>query len=528
MPRHFNLARTAIALLAVIIASIAGRAAGAIVMSHLFTDHCVLQRNTETPVWGWAAPGKRIRVRFAGQCVSATADRHGKWVVRLAPLHTDAIGRRMVISGDGKKVIRDILVGDVWLCSGQSNMQFPLDGHWARALHARKEVAAASYPMIRLLKVPRTNTPGPQRDIKASWMVCSPATAKDFSAVAYFFGRDLFQRLHVPMGLIDSSYGGTVIQSWTPMSALRRTPALRGDVEWFKVAARRYKLQLVHYRNVIKAWEAAARRARANGQSAPARPGIHRPQNPFTLSRPSPDMAPVSIYNSMIHPLIPFAMRGIVWCQGENNAWVNDLLYGIRLKAMIKGWRRNWAAPQLPFLIVQIAPYFHYPQPAIGVPVVWQGEEQAVKTLPDVGMVGTMDIGDLHNIHFRNKQAVGRRLAALARAMVYQHAPLRTLGPMYSSMRVEANKIVIHFSDASAGLASRNGKPLDWFEIAGEDRKFVPADARIQGGQVVVWATAVRHPMAVRFGWSCMAQPNLMDKTGLPVLPFRTDNWPLK
>ena len=528
MPRRFSFTEAAIAALAALIVSIARPAAGAITMPHLFTDHCVLQRNAAIPVWGWAAPGKRISVRFAGQRVWATTDRRGKWLVHLAPLQTDAIGRRMVISGDGRKVIRDILVGDVWLCSGQSNMQFPLDGHWARALHARREVAAAGYPLIRLLKVPRTNTPEPQRDMDASWMVCSPATAKDFSAVAYFFGRDLFQRIHVPIGLIDSSYGGTVIQSWTPMSALRRTPALHGDVAWFKVAKRRYKLQLAHYRQVMKAWTEATRQARAKGKSAPARPRIGPPRNPFTLSRPSPDMAPVSIFNSMIHPLIPFAIRGVIWCQGENNAWVNDRLYPIRLQAMIKGWRRNWAAPQWPFLIVQIAPYFHYPNPTIGVPLVWEGEEQAVKTLPAVGMVGTMDIGNLHNIHFRNKQAVGRRLATLAREMVYQHAPMRTLGPMYSSMRLDANKIVIRFSDASAGLASRNGKPLDWFEIAGKNRKFVPANARIQGKHVVVWARAVPHPVAARFGWSCKAQPNLMDKTGMPVLPFRTDNWPLK
>lgn len=528
MPCRFDFARAASASLATLIVSIAGSAAGAVTMPHLFTDHCVLQRNAATPVWGWATPGKRISVQFAGQRVSATADRRGKWMVHLAPLHADAVGRQMVISGDGQKVIRDILVGDVWLCSGQSNMQFPLDGHWARALHARKEVAAAGFPLIRLLKVPRSNTPEPQQDMKASWMVCSPATAKDFSAVAYFFGRDLFQRLHVPIGLIDSSYGGTVIQSWTPMSALRRTPALHGDIAWFKIAGQRYKLQMAHYQQVMKAWAAAARQARANGQSAPARSHIRRPQNPFTLSRPSPDMAPVSIYNSMIHPLIPFAMRGIVWCQGENNAWVNDRLYGLRLQAMIKGWRQNWTAPKWPFLIVQIAPYFHYPRPTIGVPLVWQGEEQAVKTLPAVGMVGTMDIGDLHNIHFRNKQAVGQRLATLAQAMVYQHAPLRTLGPMYTSMRADGRKIVIRFTDNSAGLASRNGKALGWFEIAGKDRKFMPAEARILGKHVVVWAAAVPHPIAVRFGWSCKAQPNLMDKAGLPVLPFRTDNWPLK
>ena len=515
----------ALALLCCCLGSVAH---AAVRLPHVFTNHAVLQRNAIIPVWGWATPGQRITVRFAGQQRMVIADSRGQWMVHLSPLPADAHGRTMVIIGGNRVEIHDVLVGDVWLCSGQSNMQFPVDGSWARALHARKEVAAANFPVIHLLKVPRDNTPKAQPDMKASWMICSPATVKRFSAVAYFFGRDLFRRLNVPIGIIDSSYGGTIIQSWTPMSALRRTPALHGDIQWFPLAAQRYHRQLEHFQQVMAAWSAAVRAAHAAGRPIPARPRIKRPQNPFTLSRPSPDMAPVSIFNAMIHPLIPYAIRGMVWDQGENNAWVNDPIYGTRLAAMIKGWRRDWSMPDAPFLIVQIAPYFHYPKPTVGVPLVWQGEENAVRTLPGVGMVGTMDIGNLHNIHFRDKQDVGKRLTILAGNMVYGHGPLRSVGPMYKSMRVDGNKIIIQFTDVIGGLASSNNKPLDWFEIAGANHIFVSAKAKIISDSVVVSAAQVPDPIAVRFAWSCKAQPNLMDKQDMPVLPFRTDHWPLQ
>ena len=506
----------------------AATASAKVTVSNLFTNHAVLQRNAVIPVWGGAKPGESVTVRFAGQQRTAAANAKGKWMVRMAPLHADSQGRTMVISGGNRLEIHDVLVGDLWLCSGQSNMQFPVDGSWARALHARTEVASADFPLIHLLKIPRDNTPRPQDNFKAAWMVCSSATVKRFSAVGYFFGRDLFKHLHIPIGIIDSSYGGTIIQSWTPMSALQRTPALHGELQWFTSAAQQYHQQLQQYQRKMAAWSAAVRRARGAGQATPARPHIKRPQNPFTLSRPSPDMAPVSIFNAMIHPLIPYAIRGMVWDQGENNAWVNDPIYGTRLAAMIKAWRRDWATPTAPFLIVQIAPYFHYPKPTVGVPLVWQGDENAVRTLPDVGMLGSMDIGNLHNIHFRDKQDVGKRLTWLALNMVYGHGAVRTVGPMYKAMRVAGRKIIIRFQDVIGGLASRNRKPLDWFEIAGANHKFVAATAKIKGDSVAVSAATVPHPIAVRFAWSCKAVPNLMDQAKMPVLPFRTDHWPLR
>lgn len=506
----------------------AALARGAVRMPHVFTNDMVLQRDATVPIWGWATPGSRVSIRFAGQHVSAIAGRHGQWMAKLSKLHASARARNMWISDGNHVVIHNVLVGDVWLCAGQSNMQFPVDGWWGHVLRAKLEVAAATHPLIRLLKIPRNNTPKAQKDFKANWMSCSPAHIKAFSAVAYFFGRDLSQDTHVPIGLIDSSYGGTVIQSWTPMSALRHTPALHGDIRWFAIAARRYKQAQKKYNAAMKAWRVSAHSAAAKGRPQPPKPKLPRPQNPFTLSRPSPDMAPASIYHAMIEPLIPFALRGVVWYQGENNAWVNDRLYGVRLKAMINGWRDRWQAPNLPFLIVQIAPYAHYPDPTLGVPIVWQGEQQAVRTLPHTGIVGTMDIGDLHNIHFRDKQDVGKRLAALALQVAYGQGALRSIGPMYQSSNIVGHKIIIHFTGVRGGLRSSNGKPLNWFMIAAASRKFVPAMARIDGSAVVIWAKAIRHPLAVRFAWNSGAQPNLIDGAGMPVLPFRTDSWPLQ
>lgn len=495
-------------------------------LPHFFSSHMVLQRDQSVPIWGRAAPGSRIKVAFAGHQVRAKANHLGRWMVHLPPMAADSHGQNLVTTGNGRIVLHDVLVGDVWLCSGQSNMQFPVDGWWGHVLHARREVAAAHHPMLRLLKVPRNNTPQPQTDFKAGWTVCSPSTVKSFSAVAYFFGRDLEQRIHVPIGLIDSSYGGTVIQSWTPMNALKRTPALHGDVEWFRRAAIRYRRALRAYRTAVARWRAAAAIDRRNGKRPPPLT-VKKPVDPFTRSRPSPDMAPVSIYNAMIHPLIPMAIRGVVWYQGENNAWVNDRLYGTRLRAMISGWRRDWRNPALPFLLVQIAPYFHYPKPTVGEPMVWLGEQAAVRDVRNTGLIGTMDLGNLKKMHYQDKQDVGQRLSILARKMVYEHGSLRTLGPMFRSARRLGDQIVIHFTGVQAGLKTHNHRPPNWFSIAGADRRFSPAKAKIIGNSVVVWSPRIRHPVVVQFGLSSLAQPNLEDGAGMPVLPFQTEVAPL-
>jgi len=516
-------------LAAAVLLAPAGWLHAAVRVAHIFGTHMVLQRGMHDPIWGRAHPGQSVTIAFDGQRVTTQANAAGRWMATLAPMHASSHPQVMTISG-GHTHIRfsDVLIGDVWLCSGQSNMQFPVDGWWAHVLHARREVAAAHNSHIALLKIPRANSPGDQRDFNATWMRCTPTHIKRFSAVAWFFGRDLYRRLHVPIGVIDSSYGGTVIQSWTPMSVLRRTPALHGDVVWFKKAAQRYHRQLIAYQSALHRWQQAARQARSLGRPIPHRPDIHPPQNPYTLSRPSPDMAPASIFHSMIFPLIPLAIRGVVWYQGENNAWVNDPIYAARLAAMIRGWRARWHQPSMPFLLVQIAPCMHYPKPTVGEPIVWQAEQAAVRNLPQTGLIGTADFADLHNIHFPDKQGVGRRLCSLALHMVYHHGRMRTLGPMFKSAQIHSNYVTIQFSDVYHGLKTRHGQAPNWFQIAGSNRQYLPARARIVGKTVRVWSSRVPHPVAVRFGWNSAAIPNLIDGRGDPVLPFRTDHWPLK
>ncbi len=496
-------------------------------LPHFFSSQMVLQRGMRVPVWGWATPGEQVTVQFANRHIATVTKPNGRWRVMLPPMKADRHGRNLIITGHHRVVLHNVLVGDVWLCSGQSNMQFPVDGWWGHVLHATREVAAARHPLIRLLKIPRNNTPKPLSDVRAHWMRCTSTNIKSFSAVAYFFGRDLGRRIHVPVGLIDSSYGGTVIESWTPMSALRQTPALHGDVAWFKKAAARYRRQLAVYHAALRRWQAAEEQARAQGKGNVAKPKIKKPSNPFTLSRPSPDMAPASIFHAMIHPLIPLAIKGVVWYQGENNAWINDPLYADRLTAMIQGWRQDWHRSNMPFLLVQIAPYFHYPSPTVGEPIVWLAEQHAVRHLKHVGLVGTMDLGNGKKMHYQDKQDVGLRLSILAMPMVYQPGKLKTLGPMYKSMQIRASRCVINFSGIRRGLKTRDGNEPDWFLIAGTSRHFVRASAKIQGDTVVVWSRHVRHPIAVRFGLSSPAQPNLEDGMGMPVLPFKTDNWPL-
>ncbi len=498
-------------------------------MPHFFSNNMVLQRDMQDPIWGTADPGEKITVRFAGKRVTAVAGSDGRWMARLSPLHADAKPRTLVVAGRKHRIrLTNVLVGDVWLCSGQSNMQFPVDGWWGHVLHARREVAAADHPLLRLLKVPRDNTPQPRNDFDARWMRCTPATIKSYSAVAYFFGRDLDRHLRIPIGLIDASYGGTVIQSWTPMSALRRTPALHADVEWFKKAAVRYRAELRAYHRAIALWQRAAAADRRAGKTPPAPPKIRKPVDPFTLSRPSPDMAPASIFHAMIHPLIPMSIKGVVWYQGENNAWINDSLYGIRLRAMIRGWRRDWHLATLPIILVQIAPYFHYPNPAVGEPLVWLGEQDAVRRLPYTGLIGTMDMGNTKKMHYQDKQDVGLRASILALRMVYEHGHLRTLGPMFQSARRKGDRFMIRFTGVQRGLKTLHGQMPNWFSIAGANRKFVAAQAKIIGDEVMVWSPQVKHPQAVRFALNSRAQPNLEDGAGMPVLPFRTDHWPLQ
>jgi len=446
----------------------------------VIASNMVLQRDMPVPIWGTADAGEKVTVAFAGQTKTATADESGRWIVRLDPLKASAKGRTLVVQsaiGNRKSEMTNVLVGEVWVGSGQSNMQWSV----TRALNPKEEVAAAKWPKIRLFYVPRKQAITPQ-PITANWTECSPKTVGGFSAVLYYFGRHLHKELDVPMGLIATAWGGTRVEPWIPPVGLDSEPSLKPIAE-------------------------AARKLTAKGNQ----------------------QRPTVLYNGMVHALVPFAIRGAIWYQGESNMG-EGMKYFFKKKALINGWRKVWGqtagAPDgsgnFSFYLVQLAPFSRYGAGAL--PLLWEAQS-ACLTIPNVGMSVTTDItGNLNNIHPADKQNVGKRLALWALAKDYGKRIVYS-GPLYKSMAVEGKTIRLTFDSVGGGLVSRDGKALSWFTIAGSDKKFVEATAKIDGKTVVVSCDAVAKPAAVRFGWKKTAVPNLNNKEGLPASPFRTDRW---
>lgn len=477
-------------------------------------ENMVLQRGKALPIWGWAQPGEAVTVTLGAQKLIALAGRSGRWQVTLAPMRASAQPLTLRITGDRSEtpqVLKNVLVGEVWLCSGQSNMAWSV----LASRDGRQEAAGARHPGIRLLSVARAPAGQPQERTSAAWQACTPRVAGRFSAVAYYFGRALHRRLGVPIGLIDSSWGGTRIEPWTPLAGLVAVPELEGLARQALRAEADFQRQVLHRLDRIAAWVAAAREARAAGKAAPAAPLM--PEHRLASHR-----QPTGLYNGMVHPLVPFAIRGAIWYQGESNLR-DGMAYLPKMKGLILGWRKVWGQGAFPFYYVQLAPY-RYRARADLLPRIWEAQTAAL-ALPGTGMVVTTDVGNPRDIHPRNKQAVGGRLALWALARTYGQAGVVHSGPRYVRMTVEQGKVRLHFEHVGGGLESRDGKPLDWFSVAGADRKFHPARAVIVGETIVVSSPRVPTPVAVRFGWHQLASPNLRNKAGLPAAPFRTDRW---
>ncbi len=482
-------------------------------LSHVFGDHMVLQQGRALPVWGWSEPGERVTVTISGTSKTATANRDGKWRVTL-PAMKPGEPREMTVKGNNTIVLKDILVGEVWICSGQSNMEFGLGGEETSAT----AVPGATNPQIRLLKVNAPPSPQAELDIKDTWNVCSPQTVPGFSAVGYFFGKKVAEETDVPVGLIEAAWGGTRIEPWTPAVGFKLVPELDDVFKHLEAEHLKYREELPSKLKEVESWIANAKNALKMNQPLPNAP--EWPRHPlYSGGHPS---EPTVLYNSRIHPLVPFAIRGAIWYQGEANVGDQDNRYYEKSKALIEGWRRVWNQGDFPFYFVQIAPGGFYP--AGMLPLLW---EQQVETLdiPNTGMAVVHDIGNLKDIHPRNKRDVGARLALWALAKDYGKEGLVYSGPLYDSMKVEGDKAIVSFYHAGSGLTTRDGKAPNWFEITGEDKQFVKAAAEIKGDTVVVSSPDVKKPAAVRFAWDPMAEPNLMNKEGLPASPFRTDRW---
>jgi len=488
-----------------------------VTLPHVIGENMVLQRGIEAPIWGWAEPGEEVKVAFGGVEASAVADAGGKWMVKLPPLDVGE-PRELHISGAEPIVLANILVGDVWVCSGQSNMEMGV----GECADAENEIKAADYPKIRLLRVERKAAPKPQRDCEGAWQVCNPDTLGEggwggFSAAAYYFGREIHRETGVPIGLIQSAWGGTRIEPWTPPAGFDQVPALEDIAKEVAEAGGIYQEQLAVSLGEMKAWIEAAEQALAAGNPIPDAPSF--PRHPLAMHGGGP-VEPTSLYNAMVHPLVPFALRGAIWYQGESN--MGDALYGEKMKALVGGWRSVWNQGEFPFYYVQIAPFAHYGEGQL--PRFWEMQTAAM-AIPSTGMAATTDISMLGDIHPKNKRDVGKRLALWALAKDYGKSGVVYSSPRYKAMAIEDGKVRISFDHVGSGLVSRDGKPLDWFTIAGEDKEFAEAQAEIDGDTVLVSSDAVASPVAVRFGWHKEAEPNLSNKEGLPALPFRTDTW---
>ncbi len=502
-------------------------------LHNLFTDHMVLQRDIAVPVWGWADDGEQVTVEFRGKKVSTTA-KGGKWMVKLGKLKAGGPDE-LKVSGKNSITLADVLVGEVWLASGQSNMEWSM----RNSFQPFGDILAANNPKLRLFTVPKLKADEPVKDVVSAWKETSPSSVSNFSAVAYYFGLKLQKDLGVPVGLIHTSWGGSPAEVWMSDAVLT------GNSEYKRDIVDAYVAQMVKLAESTAQWEKEQAQAKADGK-------------PFTKRKPGGGWKPSELYNGMIAPLIPYAIKGAIWYQGESNAG-RAHQYRSLFVDMVKNWRNDWAQGDFTFLQVQLAPFMPVKdEPADST---WaelrEAQIHATKVLPKVGAVSILDYGDPKDIHPTWKRPVGNRLALAARGIAYGEK-FTWSGPEYRSGKVKGDKVVLSFNftgDGLFGAGSRSdnvpspktsdgvtlnynlakgwiNSPLTGFAIAGEDRKFVWAKAEIEGDKVVVSSPLVPKPVAVRYGWADCPVVNLycspgFQQAGLPASPFRTDNWPM-
>ena len=477
----------------------------------IISSHMVLQADHPVPVWGWAEPGEEVSVSVAGQTQTTKADNDGRWSVKLAKLKAGAEPQTLTVKGKNPLTVDDVLVGEVWLASGQSNMAFTVHS----ASNAEQEEAAANYPQIRMFTVAGNSQRAPQVNCVGTWKVCAPDTVDKFSATAYFFGRDLHQELGVPVGLINSSVGGTDIAAWTSEDEQMKVPELKtyleswlkNDAEFDPVAA---KTQAAEEQ---AAYQQAVEKAKTEGAKAPSKPRLIR--------KPGSDPnCPANLYNGMIAPLIPYAVRGVIWYQGEHNAANEETArrYRVQLPLLIQDWRTRWGEA-LPFAWVQLP---NFDVNGDGRPLVREAMLRGLK-LPATGMAVTTDIGEAKNNHPKNKQEVGRRLSLWALGTVYGQKVAAISGPLPAGHEVRGHDVVLTFTHTEGGLVARDGE-LKGFTLAGADQRWAKASARIEGDKVIVSSPDVKQPAAVRYSWAGNPDGNLFNGAGLPASPFRTDD----
>ncbi|HUF60431.1 MAG TPA: sialate O-acetylesterase [Verrucomicrobiales bacterium] len=475
-------------------------------------DNMVLQQQRENPIWGWAEAGQSISVTLGDQRVETTADSHGFWIVSLPKMGASAEPRQIAIqAGDESVALSNVKVGEVWLCSGQSNMQWAVQ----QSAGAEEAIRSADRPDIHLFQIPLVSRRDRQDDVEARWTACTPETVPGFSAVAYYFAERLQPELQVPIGLIQSAWGGSRIEPWIPLEAF----TWFAELQEVNRAARDATPSTSEYRFVreeflknVRDWTEKAEAAFEQNETLPPLPAP-----PPELRENNQD--PTVLYNAMIHPVVPYGLRGAIWYQGESNVG-EGMLYYHKKKSLIHGWRKVFQNPELSFHFVQLAP-FRYGNPDHVLPVFWEAQTACLR-IPYTGMAVINDISTIGDIHPPNKKDVGIRLALNALAKDYGKEDLVFSGPLYDRHSAEGGTIRIHFLHAPNGLVARDGNPLTHFEIAGSDGNWKPARAQIDGGAVLVSSAEIPEPVQVRFAWSQTAEPNLSNAEGLPAPAFRT------
>jgi len=465
----------------------------------LFSDHMLLQRDRPVRVWGQAEAGESVTVRFPGQTASTVTGEDGRWSLFLDPLKAGG-PHEMTVQGKNTITIKDVLVGDVWLGSGQSNMQWTV----RNSNNADQEIAAATHAGLRLFKVALKASEVPLEDVEGHWMLCTPENVREFSAVGYFFSRALNQHLKTPIGFIQTAWGGTPAEAWTSYSALAADPALVSVFADWAQHIEAYPITSERQKRALAKWEAGGK------QGARPQPAIG----------PTHQWAPTVLYNAMIAPLVPYAIKGAIWYQGENNSGKNrSYVYRRLFPAMIQDWRNRWGQGDFPFLWAQLANFTTKGQ----WPELQEAQSMTLR-MQNTGQAVINDIGNPTDIHPRNKQDVGARLALAARGVAYGEK-IEYSGPVFRQATHEGASMRVWFDHTGKGLASRGGGDLRGFTIAGADGKFVPAQARIDGSSVIVMSPEVKRPVHVRYAWADNPDATLINSEGLPASLFRTDPW---
>jgi sialate O-acetylesterase len=501
-------------------------------LSKVFSDHMVLQRDIAVPVWGTAAAGEDVSVEFAGQKKTVKADADGKWMVKLDAMQASGESRELVVTGvinsqTTSRKFADVVVGDVWLCSGQSNMEMSLGG-----CNAPEDIATANFPLIRRIKVSQRTAARPQSEVPSGgWQVCNPQAAGGFTAAGFYFARRIHKDINVPIGLLDDNWGGTKIEPWIPKCGFDLVPDLSKILLDLEKRSEEYRKNLAGGIESLEKWIPAARKALADNSDVPPLPGM--PNNPLLESH-----QPMAICHAMIFPVVPYGLKGALWYQGESNGGEGDEYY-LKMQALVGGWRKLWGQGDFPFYFVQLADWQQPNQDPAGGDGWARVRMAQTKSMGIVnsGQAVIIDIGDAADIHPKNKFDVGERLAQWALNRDYGKKDIVPSGPIYKSMAVEDAKIRVSFDYVGAGLmvGKKEGRnpvvndaagKLKRFAVAGEDKKWFWADAVVDKDTIVVSSVQVPKPVAVRYAFSMNPQgANLYNKNGLPASPFRTDTW---